>query len=76
MLRYFSDVSTYEQIASACQLPIGTVRSRLSQARVKLTDALSATVKRSHEDASTKQQICEQDAVDTPAAANRGPSTN
>lgn len=72
MLRYFSDVSTYEQIASVCQLPIGTVRSRLSQVRVKLTNALSATVKRSHEDAFAKQQICEQDAVDTLAAANRG----
>jgi RNA polymerase sigma factor (sigma-70 family) len=72
MLRYFSDVSTYEQIASVCQLPIGTVRSRLSQVRVKLTDALSATAERSHEDNSAKQQICEQDAVDTLAAANRG----
>ena len=72
MLRYFSDVSSYEQIASVCQLPIGTVRSRLSQVRVKLTDALSATAERSHEDASAKQQICEQDAVDTLAVANRG----
>jgi RNA polymerase sigma factor (sigma-70 family) len=72
MLRYFSTVSTYEQIASACQLPIGTVRSRLSQVRVKLTAALSATAQRSHEDASAKQQICEQDAVDTLATANRG----
>jgi RNA polymerase sigma-70 factor (ECF subfamily) len=72
MLRYFSEVSTYEQIASVCQLPIGTVRSRLSQVRVKLTDALSATAERSHEDNSAKQQICEQDAVDTLATANRG----
>jgi RNA polymerase sigma-70 factor, ECF subfamily len=72
MLRYFSEVSTYEQIASVCQLPIGTVRSRLSQVRVKLTEALSATAQRSHEDASAKQQICEQDAVDTLATANRG----
>ena len=56
--------------------PIGTVRSRLSQVKVKvkvkLTNALSATVKRSHEHASAKQQICQQDAVDTLAAANRG----
>jgi RNA polymerase sigma-70 factor (ECF subfamily) len=72
MLRSFSEVSTYEQIASVCELPIGTVRSRLSQVRVKLTDALSATAERSHEDNSAKQQICEQDAVDTLATANRG----
>src|ERR1700682_3096778 len=72
MLRYFSDLSSYEQIASVCALPIGTVRSRLSQARVKLTGALSATAERSHEDASAKLQICRQDAVDTLAAADRG----
>jgi RNA polymerase sigma factor (sigma-70 family) len=40
MLRYFSDVSTYEQIASVCQLPIGTVRSRLSQVRVKFDQCI------------------------------------
>jgi RNA polymerase sigma-70 factor (ECF subfamily) len=72
MLRYFSEVSTYEQIASICQLPIGTVRSRLSQVRVKLTEALSATAERSHENATAKQQICEQDAADTLATVNRG----
>ena len=37
MLRYFSDVSSYQQIAAVCELPVGTVRSRLSQVRVKLT---------------------------------------
>jgi RNA polymerase sigma factor (sigma-70 family) len=72
MLRYFSDLSSYEQIARMCALPIGTVRSRLSQARVKLNGALSATAERSHEDASAKLQICRQDAVDTLAAADRG----
>ena len=72
MLRYFSDLSSYEQIAGVCALPIGTVRSRLSQARVKLTGALSATAERSHEDASAKLEICRQDAVDTLAAADRG----
>jgi hypothetical protein len=55
-----------------CALPIGTARSRLSQAKVKLNGALSATAERSHEDASAKLQICRQDAVDTLAAADRG----
>jgi RNA polymerase sigma factor (sigma-70 family) len=72
LLRYFSDVSSYEQIAEVCQLPIGTVRSRLSQVRIKLTEALSATAEQSHENASAKQEICRQDAIDTLAAANRG----
>jgi RNA polymerase sigma-70 factor (ECF subfamily) len=72
MLRYFSEVSSYEQIAAVCGLPIGTVRSRLSQARVKLTEGLSATAEHVHENASAKHEICRQDAVDTLAAANRG----
>ncbi|MCW2651036.1 MAG: polymerase, sigma-24 subunit, subfamily [Mycobacterium sp.] len=72
MLRYFSDVSSYEQIAAVCELPIGTVRSRLSQARVKLTEGLSATAEHVHDNASAKHEICRQDALDTLAAANRG----
>jgi RNA polymerase sigma-70 factor (ECF subfamily) len=72
MLRYFSDVSSYEQIAAVCGLPIGTVRSRLSQVRVKLTEGLSATAEHVHENASAKHEICRQDAVDTLALANRG----
>jgi RNA polymerase sigma-70 factor (ECF subfamily) len=72
MLRYFSDVCSYEQIAEVCELPIGTVRSRLSQVRVKLTEGLSATAQQTHEDSSAKHEICRQDAVDTLAAAHRG----
>ena len=72
MLRYFSDVSSYERIAVVCELPIGTVRSRLSQVRVKLTEGLSATAEHVHENASAKHEICQQDALDTLAAANRG----
>ena len=36
LLRYFSKWSTYEDIASILCIPVGTVRSRLSQARQKL----------------------------------------
>jgi RNA polymerase sigma-70 factor (ECF subfamily) len=72
MLRYFSDLSSYEQIAAVCGLPIGTVRSRLSQVRIKLTEALSATAEQAHEDASAKYAICRKDAADTLAAADRG----
>jgi RNA polymerase sigma factor (sigma-70 family) len=76
MLRYFSGVASYEQIAAVCELPVGTVRSRLSQVRVKLTEGLSATAEHVHETASAKHEICRQDAIDTLAAANRGPSRN
>ncbi|GGM83494.1 RNA polymerase sigma factor [Dactylosporangium sucinum] len=40
VLRYFSDVSSYEQIAALCGIPVGTVRSRLNQAKGNLTELL------------------------------------
>jgi sigma-70-like protein len=51
MLRYFTDVTAYEQIAALCEVPIGTVRSRLSQARRKLAEALLATADAPYDDA-------------------------
>lgn len=36
MLRYFTTVTSYQEIAAVCELPIGTVRSRLHQARSQL----------------------------------------
>ncbi|WTW99084.1 sigma-70 family RNA polymerase sigma factor [Streptomycetaceae bacterium NBC_01309] len=43
MLRHFSDTTAYEDIAAACDIPVGTVRSRLNQARRKMAEALLAT---------------------------------
>jgi RNA polymerase sigma factor (sigma-70 family) len=40
MLRYFARVSSYDDIAAICGVPVGTVRSRLNQARLKLADAM------------------------------------
>lgn len=37
MLRYFSSYSSYESIASILKIPVGTVRSRLNQAKLKLS---------------------------------------
>jgi RNA polymerase sigma-70 factor (ECF subfamily) len=40
MLRYFSGASSYGQIAALCGVPLGTVRSRLNEAKRKLAEAL------------------------------------
>ncbi len=51
MLRYFTGVTSYAQIAMLCGVPVGTVRSRLSDARRKLADSLLATTGPGHMDA-------------------------
>jgi len=38
MLRYFSDHSSYVEIAAILEIPVGTVRSRLNQAKQKLAE--------------------------------------
>ncbi len=40
MLRYFGSYQSYEELALILAIPIGTVRSRLSQAKRKLADML------------------------------------
>lgn len=40
MLRYFGSYTAYEEIAAILGIPVGTVRSRLSQVKLKLADAL------------------------------------
>jgi RNA polymerase sigma factor (sigma-70 family) len=50
MLRWFTGIDDYESIAQACGVPVGTVRSRLSQARIKLAGALHATAETAGDD--------------------------
>jgi RNA polymerase sigma-70 factor (ECF subfamily) len=50
MLRHFSDASSYEEIAAICEVPIGTVRSRLSAARSQLFHSLAETIDGAHVD--------------------------
>ncbi len=51
MLRYFGSRSSYEEIALVLGVPVGTVKSRLSQVKIKLADALLATADLDHSDA-------------------------
>jgi RNA polymerase sigma-70 factor (ECF subfamily) len=44
LLRYFTGVTSYEQIAGICCVPVGTVRSRLSKARATLARRLAQNV--------------------------------
>jgi RNA polymerase sigma-70 factor (ECF subfamily) len=76
MLRHFStSVTSYQQIADACGVPVGTVRSRLSLGRARLAEALLATADSGHSDASLLMAASEQEARETLAAAERGEFT-
>jgi len=50
LLRYFTGVATYEQIAAICGIPVGTVRSRLSKARSTLARHLRESAAEAHDD--------------------------
>ncbi|MCX4760389.1 sigma-70 family RNA polymerase sigma factor [Streptomyces sp. NBC_01275] len=72
MLRYFTDVTAYEDIAALCAIPVGTVRSRLSQARLKLTESLLSSADRVHGDATARTALHRGLAEEAMASAQRG----
>lgn len=73
VLRHFSTgITSYQQIADACALPVRTVRSRLHQARGALAQALAATAETRHEDAARRTANSWHEARETLAAAERG----
>ncbi|MEV2211449.1 sigma-70 family RNA polymerase sigma factor [Streptomyces sp. NPDC050997] len=65
MLRHFSGITSYHEIAAACEIPVGTVRSRLNQARAKLADVLLSTAEQAHDDASVLTEDSRQEALVT-----------
>ncbi|MFE2544143.1 RNA polymerase sigma factor [Actinacidiphila glaucinigra] len=72
MLRYFTDVTSYEEIALLCGIAVGTVRSRLNQARAKLAAALLDLGDRVHDDAASLTAHHRLLAEQTLVAAHRG----
>ncbi|KOV74622.1 RNA polymerase subunit sigma-24 [Streptomyces sp. AS58] len=73
VLRHFTTgVTSYERIAEACGVPVGTVRSRLSQGRAKLAKALAATADAPHGDTERRVRASRVEARETLAAAESG----
>jgi RNA polymerase sigma-70 factor (ECF subfamily) len=69
---FTTGVTSYEQIADACGVPVGTVRSRLSLGRAKLATALAATADVPHSDAAQRTRASRVEAHETLAAAESG----
>jgi len=55
MLRHFSTASSYAAIAEICDVPVGTVRSRLNTARRRLAEQLLASATTAYLDRTTVQ---------------------
>jgi RNA polymerase sigma-70 factor (ECF subfamily) len=73
MLRHFSSSTmSYEEISAVCGVPVGTVRSRLSQARARLAEAMAATASAAHADSAALAEASRREALETLSAAEQG----
>ncbi|MFD6682827.1 MULTISPECIES: RNA polymerase sigma factor [Micromonospora] len=72
LLRYFSDASSYEQIAAVCGVPVGTVRSRLNHARRALAGGLRTAATTAHADVAAANDARWREGHDMIATAMRG----
>jgi RNA polymerase sigma factor (sigma-70 family) len=72
LMRYFTDAGSYQQIAAACGVPVGTVRSRLSEARRRLTTALLAPATAVPDETATASARRTRTAYELIASATRG----
>ncbi|MET8281558.1 sigma-70 family RNA polymerase sigma factor [Micromonospora sp. NPDC005174] len=72
LLRYFSEASSYEQIAAVCGVPVGTVRSRLSHARRALAGGLRTAATAAHADVRAAADARWREGRDMISTAMRG----
>ncbi|MFD7984917.1 RNA polymerase sigma factor [Kitasatospora indigofera] len=73
MLRHFSPrTPSYQEMATLYGVPVGTVRSRLNEARSKLVTAMAATADAAHADVRALSRESAEAAVETLAAAEQG----
>jgi RNA polymerase sigma factor (sigma-70 family) len=72
VLRYFSHITSYTHIAALCGVPVGTVRSRLNQARAAMSQNLLATADKAHGDSARLIAARHQEGIWTQQAAERG----
>ncbi|MEU1589613.1 sigma-70 family RNA polymerase sigma factor [Micromonospora sp. NPDC005710] len=72
LLRYFTENNSYEQIAELCGVPIGTVRSRLSEARRQLADVLPRLHEERHDETTSLQAERREEATTILSAVSNG----
>ncbi|MFH8446059.1 RNA polymerase sigma factor [Streptomyces sp. NPDC018026] len=72
MLRHFSSVRSYADIATVCGIPVGTVRSRLHHAHRALAATLRATADAAYADVSDRIGARQREAADAVRATARG----
>ncbi|MEU7842132.1 sigma-70 family RNA polymerase sigma factor [Micromonospora sp. NPDC049114] len=74
LLRYFTENNSYEQIAELCGTPVGTVRSRLSEARRQLAEVLPRVRDARHDGAGTLRAERREEAATILSAVADGAS--
>ncbi|SEH84417.1 RNA polymerase sigma-70 factor, ECF subfamily [Mycolicibacterium rutilum] len=72
LLRYFTDVRSLSDIAVTLEVPVGTVKSRLHQARRTLHASLLRTAEAAHPDVGKRTEARRREAVSTLRAAEAG----
>ena len=72
LLRYFSPATSYVQIAAVCGVPVGTVRSRLNEARRRLAVTLQHSADLAHDDAAALTALRRRAAEELLSSAEQG----